>query len=71
MANDSPMYRCYLLRLWQTTQSGTSRATLLNVHDPADQHHFLNIDDLYLFLHRYQTLAPTEDHTSGNQISAK
>ena len=46
-----PTYRSYLLRLWQTTNKTAFRASLLNVHDPTDQHHFVTIDDLYLFLH--------------------
>ena len=46
-----PTYRSYLLRLWQTTNKTSFRASLLNVHDPTDQHHFVTIDDLYLFLH--------------------
>ena len=64
MATNLLMYRSYLLRLCQTT--GTLRVTLVNVHDPADQHHFMHIDDLYLFLHRHQPFAPTEDRPTAD-----
>lgn len=50
MTTNQPIYRSYLLRLWQTTNKTMVRASLLNVHDPAEQHHFVTIDDLYLFL---------------------
>lgn len=51
MTTSQPTYRSYLLRLWQTTNKTMVRASLLNVHDPTEQHHFVTIDDLYLFLH--------------------
>lgn len=50
VTTNQPTYRSYLLRLWQTTNKRMVRASLLNVHDPSEQHHFVTIDDLYLFL---------------------
>ena len=54
------MYCSYLLRIWHTTSTNALRVTLLNVHDPAEQHHFPHLDDLYRFLHRRQPFAITE-----------
>ncbi|MCE7980261.1 MAG: hypothetical protein DYG89_03650 [Caldilinea sp. CFX5] len=64
MITNQPTYRSYLLRLWQTTNKTTVRASLVNVHDPADQHHFVTIDDLYLFLHT-TWLATPDDQEPG------
>lgn len=65
MTTNQPTYRSYLLRLWQTSNKTTIRASLLNVHDPTDQHHFVTIDDLYLFLHT-TCMAVPEMHDGSN-----
>ncbi|MFN8440644.1 MAG: hypothetical protein U0175_07750 [Caldilineaceae bacterium] len=61
MATDVPIYRSYILRLWQQTDGCTFRAMLLNVHNPADRHYFINMDDLCFFLHCTQSSAFTAD----------
>lgn len=65
MTSDAPTYRSYLLRLWQTTNQQSTRASLYNVHDPTEQHHFATIDDLYMFLRSAPLFAP-DTQTQGN-----
>lgn len=50
MATTSTQYQSYLLRLWSTGNNSKLRATLLNVHNPDEQHHFATLDELTLFL---------------------
>ena len=52
MAIASTQYQSYLLRLWSTGDNSNLRATLLNVHNPDEQHHFATLDELTLFLNR-------------------
>ncbi len=66
MSTTQPTYRSYLLRLWQTTNKMTVRASLVNVQDPAEQHYFVTIDDLYLFLHTTCMAPPDEQDKSSN-----
>jgi hypothetical protein len=54
--NHPPQQRSYLLRLCQSTNRNALKASLIDVHDPANKLHFATLEDMYFYLK--ETIAP-------------
>ncbi len=68
-----PQQRSYLLRLWQTSNRNSLKASLIDVHDASHKLHFATLEDLYTYLK--ETAASTlcketaESHDKNSESS--
>ena len=61
MPKPETSYRSYLLRLWQSEESGfVWRAMLENVKEPSQRHYFKDLESLAAFLSTGQDDEPPE-----------